>query len=492
MKKLVQVAAALVLFSTLSPLAHAGKIHRDPANDKARALIQRMKAAKPKKPAMAATPLLNFSSSPSQGLQNQALSWIVQFDNPFTNRELSIEVKNNGQKVSAIQSPYKGMFLVSLGLQTEARANNTLEVTLFAEDPQTQTDTRNAVKLLDTDIRRLTNQINTTRDPAQRAILQGQREEKTALKNELLTQLKKYRWKLGTQSQAYSVIADQNSETLPKITSLLPVWGNVRGGTQVTISGMNFSQNATVLFGGLASPSVVYVNETTLQAITPDFETAVGGKDVELRFTQNGVTKNVISPSAFFAANVADAVPTKPVAIASGSLRLDLGESALLDGTLSYSSNDSSIGYSWKVASAPASSNYTVGQVVGTASTATVTPSVHGTYVFSLVVKDLNTQDQLESDPSIVVIQVDGGPQPAANPITVASGASATSQVIANDPTPGEMISYMITQAPSFGTASISSVGLVTYQAPANQIGSTSIVVRVADQAGHFANICSV
>lgn len=488
MTNLTQILLLLALL--LPPSATAALKTSDPANNKARALIARLKKEPVKGNALiAAAPLLNFSSSPALPMQNKALTWIVQFDNPFTNRDLSIEVKNNGQPVTNVQSPYKGMFVVALGLQTEARANGTLAVTLFAENPQNNIDTKNAVKALDTDIRRLTTQVNAERDPAKRRILQLQREEKLALKNELLAQLKKHKFKLGTQNHAYSVKADESSSTLPKITAISPVTGAVEGGTLLTVSGQNFSAEVAAKIGGLDSPSVTYVNETTVQAITPDFDGALGAKDLELRFTEGGEVTNVVAPGIFFAQVSPPAAPQKPVAIASGSQKLVLGAAAQLEGNQSYGSPSVTLGYAWTVASAPANSNFTPGQNVGTEPNISVTPNAVGTYVFSLVVTELDTTEMLASEPSIVVVQVEGNPQPIANPVTVAAGASATTQVLANDPTQGVAHTYAITQAPQIGTASISNDGVVTYNAPIGIAGQDSLVVRVTNQAGRSGNV---
>ncbi|MCL5289261.1 MAG: IPT/TIG domain-containing protein [Acidobacteria bacterium] len=55
----------------------------------------------------------------------------------------------------------------------------------------------------------------------------------------------------------------------PTVTSVNPTNGRAAGGTLVTITGTNFVANATVTFGGSASPNVTVVNATTIQAVTP-------------------------------------------------------------------------------------------------------------------------------------------------------------------------------------------------------------------------------
>lgn len=463
----------------------AAHVHHDRANNRARALIERMKKHPPKKKLTASAPLINFSSSPRIPTQYQSLTWVAQFDNPFTNRLLSIEATNNGVPVTNIQSPYKGMFVIALGNQTQAGAG-TLVVNLYAEDAANNADVRTAIASLDSDVRRLLTQINAARNPATRLILQEQRDEKLALKNELSDQLKAYRWSLGSQTQMYTVAGDSSAPSALKITGISPLTGSVSGGTLLEITGANFNAGASVYMGGLASPAVTFVSSTKLQALTPDFTTvklkiaSTGPKDVEVR--QGGI--NAVLPGAFFATNVPDVGSQKPVAIATGSQHIRLGDSAGFDGGQSYSFSNSSLAYQWVAASAPANSSIFVGQSVGASVAISFTPDVVGTYVFSLTVTDNDSSQHFSSEPSIVVVQVDGAPHPIANPINVSKGQSITTQVLADSPTIGNSIIFSIAQNPLHGTASITSSGSLTFTAASDYEGNDSIVVRATDQNG--------
>jgi phosphatidylinositol-3-phosphatase len=55
----------------------------------------------------------------------------------------------------------------------------------------------------------------------------------------------------------------------PGVTSVTPGCGNSSGGTSITVTGSNFVNGATVTIGGVAATNVVFVNSTTLTAITP-------------------------------------------------------------------------------------------------------------------------------------------------------------------------------------------------------------------------------
>ncbi|MHB8644740.1 MAG: IPT/TIG domain-containing protein [Thermomicrobiales bacterium] len=61
----------------------------------------------------------------------------------------------------------------------------------------------------------------------------------------------------------------------PTVTAIAPPFGSPNGGTNVTITGTNFSAGATVFFDGIAATNVVVVNSTTITATTPAHPAAV-------------------------------------------------------------------------------------------------------------------------------------------------------------------------------------------------------------------------
>ncbi len=69
----------------------------------------------------------------------------------------------------------------------------------------------------------------------------------------------------GTKTDAFTYIVLPP----PTVTSFSPGIGPSSGGTAVTITGTNFVSGASVTFGGVASPSVTFINSNTLQANTP-------------------------------------------------------------------------------------------------------------------------------------------------------------------------------------------------------------------------------
>ena len=98
-------------------------------------------------------------------------------------------------------------------------------------------------------------------------------------------------------------------EGLVGITGIVPVTGDVGGGTGVTISGTNFVNGATVSIGGVAATNVVRVNMTTITATTPAH--AAGLVDVVV--TNPGETPLTLTDGFTFAATsptVSSIVPT--------------------------------------------------------------------------------------------------------------------------------------------------------------------------------------
>ena len=68
---------------------------------------------------------------------------------------------------------------------------------------------------------------------------------------------------VGSLSNAFTFLAP------PTITGLSPTSGPDTGGTTVTISGTNFENGATVLFGKTAATAVTFVSSTDLTVVTP-------------------------------------------------------------------------------------------------------------------------------------------------------------------------------------------------------------------------------
>ncbi len=96
-----------------------------------------------------------------------------------------------------------------------------------------------------------------------------------------------------------SVVVTENGQTsnsvtfsylAPTISSISPSSGPPSGGTVVTITGSNFTSNATVTFGGNPATAVTFVSSTEIQATSPQ-----GSGSVSVVVTESGQTSNSLS-----------------------------------------------------------------------------------------------------------------------------------------------------------------------------------------------------
>jgi len=64
------------------------------------------------------------------------------------------------------------------------------------------------------------------------------------------------------------------------VSAVSPISGPAAGGTQLTISGVNFVNGAKVIIGGFPTTSLTWVSNTSITALTPQH--AAGTVDVEV------------------------------------------------------------------------------------------------------------------------------------------------------------------------------------------------------------------
>lgn len=98
---------------------------------------------------------------------------------------------------------------------------------------------------------------------------------------------------IDNQSTATRTVAYEYLDDGPQIVSVTPNIGPDTGGTQVTINGSGFCENAAVLFGALAATNVDVINSQLLTAISPP--QAAGTVDISVNC--NGVTR--VAAAAF-------------------------------------------------------------------------------------------------------------------------------------------------------------------------------------------------
>lgn len=85
------------------------------------------------------------------------------------------------------------------------------------------------------------------------------------------------------------------------------------------------------------------------------------------------------------------------------------------------------------------------------------------------------------SDSSVLTVGANLAPAPTAPAITTTGTTPGNSQITHNDPNAGDTHTYAITTQPVFGTATVSTTGLVTYTPTISAAASDSITVTVTD-----------
>jgi len=130
---------------------------------------------------------------------------------------------------------------------------------------------------------------------------------------------------ISPDGQQGSLAGAFNFEAAPTILTVFPVAGQAAGGTEVTLTGANFTTDAVVRFGGTDSPSVTFVSTTTLKAATP--AGVAGSADVEVEVPGQTIANQ---PGAFTYKAAPDPVITS-MSPHSGDFRG--GEVLLIKGT---------------------------------------------------------------------------------------------------------------------------------------------------------------
>src|SRR5262249_21070904 len=134
--------------------------------------------------------------------------------------------------------------------------------------------------------------------------------------------------------------------TALQVTRVAPSAITTRGGTPLTISGVDFSAGATVLIGGASATEITVVNSTTITAIAPPH--GPGSADVVV--TSNGRTASLPAAVSF--------VTNEPPIIASTVVRgtnprepvqfADLDESVAVSATVTDAETPvSSLQFTW-------------------------------------------------------------------------------------------------------------------------------------------------
>ncbi len=484
MKKIFQL---VLVCSLVSLQAFAAS---DKANQTAYGLIKKAKGVRARFHKLEATPIVKFLPSPEGSLeQGSEYSVFISPINTYSDSNILLDatLDESTNAVPLIHSS-DNLWIFHADGFSELRTH-TLNIALSIENKALAKQLRSSIDTIDSQITALQKKIDKETDPVKKQSLIAERDEKVAIKNELIRQLAALKTPVSSQSFAFEVVPSSNNVDYPKLAGVSPQAGSAGGGTSITITGQNFVSGMIVKIGGIPAQSATFVDSQTITAVTPSFNDVTGIKDLEIVFPPlSGSTevRNSFLKNAFFATNSSLEANVKPVALAGSPQSINLGEVAQLDGSASYDPNPgTTLSYEWKVFSAPAGSNLSVGQSLDPVANPQVSPNTAGLYVFELKVTEANTQDHLVSDPSYESVEVKGpvnhAPVPTAEPIVTQSNQPGSTTVVANDPDLNQTATFAIVTAPQNGSAVVNSIGVVTYTPSNNFEGTDSLVVRVSD-----------
>ncbi len=163
----------------------------------------------------------------------------------------------------------------------------------------------------------------------------------------------------------------------PSITNLSPKYGPSTGGTQVTITGTNFTGAMTVTFGGTPATSFSVISDTVITATSPA-TTGAGSVDVQVT-TAAGSSRTGLDPDMFTyiasPTNTATATPTNTATATATATPTNTATSTSPPNTATATSSPTAMATSSPTATATATPSPTATVTATATATATATPS---------------------------------------------------------------------------------------------------------------------
>lgn len=482
MKKLILAALSLCL---TGPVYGSGpKV----SSLDAKALLVKLRSEaleKKQKLRLMSEPLVRITVSPELPKQGEKVTIFAQPSTGFVDSELVLEGKLDGAAVG-MEHPAEKLWIHNAGAFTEIKTH-TFSAKLYIQDRAQAQQIRDAIVALEAQVTDLEAQIAAATDPSEIAQLTAQRDEKVALKNQMVAALADLKTAVGEQTQEFSIVRKGSGSVFPRITNVSPTLVKTAGGSTITITGANFGPSPQVLIDGIAS-AVTTSNSTSITLNTPAFSVD-GVKDVELRFTSGGVIKNAIRKNALFATSDVILVPTIPdtapvgVALAVAS-SISIGTTAQVTAASSYDLNSQPLAYEWRLISKPSASGLPINSTpVSTNVTYSFLPDFPGHYVMELRVAE-TTAPFMAGNVSLAVVEVTApantAPAGSAPSMLLKVNTTASSQVTSSDADTWQSRSYFVSKQSAYGTATVSSTGLVSFSAGA-AAGTDSIEVLMID-----------
>jgi PKD domain/IPT/TIG domain/Bacterial Ig domain len=434
--------------------------------------------------------LLKFTISPNQPKVKEDITFFIQPITGFTDSEIILEALFDQKSITAnLAHPTFDMWIYHLGSLTEIK-NYNLQAKIFIQDKNSASLLREAIYKLVSEIEALNQKISQETDSAIISQLRLQRDDKSAQKDDLVNTLLNLKTEVATENFSFDLKEDQSQTEYPQISSVSPNAINSNTATDLIITGFNFNATSAVKVSGqmmnIFSRTATEL-KIRLQPLPP------GLYDLEVINIENNVIKNTILKNALFIQKDIQGDPTTPptAIITVAHKQENLGVAIQASSQNSFDSNHKNLRFEWKFISTPQMSNQAVSlNPISTYATFNFTPDVPGFYILEL--KAFQTQDPfLISSPAYYAIEIlapaNRAPVIQQASISALINQSVQKQLQVYDQDFWQAHKFVITKNPNLGSATISSDGLITFNA-GSVTGADTIEVTVYDNGNPILN----
>ncbi len=264
-------------------------------------------------------------------------------------------------------------------------------------------------------------------------------------------------------SNSYSLVAP----SLPTVTAITPTGGSSAGGTLVTVTGTNFTDNAIVFFGQYLSTSVTYTSSTQLSAVAP--AQAPGITDITVT-TLGGTSSTSLADQFTSLAPPPPPSNSDSISLVASGTTLKPGSSVTLIASLTQTTTNSSTGVITTIPITGASISFDIssGQDSGTSiSTFQATTNSSGSATFTFTNNGKSGTDTITArylnpttnTTAMASINVDFTLQDSVTLTASATGADALSSVTVTAscldgsgiPLVGASVTFTVSSGPDTG-----------------------------------------
>ncbi len=344
---------------------------------------------------------------PEQPKIGERIAAVLQLHTELERKEIAAKFYL-GSVPLLVESQSKTLFLANINPFTEVKKDQNLRVEIFTRDAKKAARLQGSILKIKQEIRALDQEIANETDPQRIAELEAVKNQKNLFLQQAEQQLEGLNKYFQTIEKPFTVAADPQNLDYPYITTITPDAVITGKRTKIKIFGERFGLNPTVKMGD-QNATLLNASATEIEVLGPNFSTA-GLKEVELRFPADGATpkKNAVKSDSLFATSVGVLQNLRPVAVTTGYVRAiwPVLAPVQLTGTNSYDENGDTLTFQWEVVASPAGSVYPAGTLLADSPTPSITPDKLGLFRVRLRMKETNTEQELQSFPSIVTIEV--------------------------------------------------------------------------------------